>query len=1442
MKKIIIILALGMMCGSALLATAATAPGTVEIDPEVRGVLITDWGYDIKNAAQINGLTESLAEELFIDDRMSVLRVAIWGDEIMPAHPAPGEIDTSYYVYDPAVTGSKKMFTAMKNARDARPDVAFFTSKKLVFSDDKLATSMPAWTLDGNGDLDSEQYARMLADYLRFWEHDLTRKSESFTFKYLGINNEGCAFPVEDYAKHMEVVTNLWALSQQTGTVDLYDSTDIVHPHVTVSAAFTLPKMIGPERYDPQTGVAEVANLLAIPAADATLDLIGTHYYPQWRHYDDLAALVANGNGRPAWNTEVHWSADESLDELENAELALATIFDSIDLGLNGLCWWAYTRTDFKGEIKRAITTSTTLARSCAIDDEDGYASPEVTGSLITRAFREGNSLRIWALNASDTSRPGREFNLLRGGVGGDVSFTCWFREGDSFSSSNGVVAAVDSTSFSATLPANSITLFTLSYRAPDADSIYPFEGDTLDASGNGNDGTPAGGYAFVSGRDSQCLEFNGTDSYVSIPRTVSNEFTIAFWMRADTAGAESGTPPQWWQGSGLVDGEVAGGIAADFGVALRGTNVAFGVGGTDMTLFSQTGMADGQWRHVAATRNSVTGEIELFIDGKSEVHAVGPAGKKDAPSMLRIGSLQTGVNFFNGQLDDVRIYNRVLEAAEIQDLVFFDTPALISETWEGVTPGAWVGTGTVEADNLWTYNGRDRTDWGVLSVGAPLNSQVLGVEAAGSNNYSTDAETPLPDIDPMDIEWITIRTEVVLNAATTTNATETRVFAVDAARGNGYAIVVFSDNGSLPPVSLRVLSGDTYSQISLGAVGDQEVGTLYDVTASFKRVSDSFTQVRYSVLKDGVEWQVGDAVIGKAPIEGSLLEKLECSQQKNAFSYIDDVSFTVLPALEAASVPTYTWDLVPGTIGPGDNAITSGNGTWDMSTGNWAPDEGTNNVAWVNGSDAYFAAASQPVDLASGVTVGGIALSGGPVNIKAITDNTALTVVGSPTWNLNSRTLTFVNDQLNDTALAMASGQTLTVTGATGTFNTGEKPNDADWNVAGATLDFQASSGALKGNKASVGNFSLVKMAGGSTYSAERNSIETYTNNWELGSGIVTFDNRYGRYFTLSGTVGGAGTLRVNDLNGYEVILRGVNTFTGGVVADAAVSGSRLNITADSQLGAVPGSVDAANITLANGGELKMNGVILDSNRGITLDNGGTIINTSSANTYGGIITGTGGLQIGTVADTSGNTLILTGHSDYSDGTEIVRGYIQLGVNDALPTNTVLSIGGAGTAKWNLEGFNQALGGLQTAGIGTRSIANNGIASTVTIHTGGNNYSYSGNFEGTGDINLVKDGFGSQTFDKSAVYAKSPATITINAGSVNWDSPASSPGLVTVNSNAVLGGRGQINEVDFQLGSGLHPGSHNQWIDSLEFMGDVDISGIAAANAEGLEIGFSST
>ncbi len=649
------------LCGSQP-APAATPAGTVQIDPESRGVLITDWGYDIKNASAINGLTASKAQELFVDDRMSTLRVSIWGDSVMPAHPAPGEIDVSYYVYDATVTNSKKMFTAMKNARDARPDVRFFASKK------SQSESMPAWTKN-NGSLISANYARMLADYLRFWEHDLTRKSESFTFDILGINNEGAAFSKTEYAKHKEVIDELRILSQQAGTVDLVDTTHATDVHVIVPAAFTMPRLIiGPERWSPEPG--EVSDLLAVPGAGNTLDLIGTHYYPERRYYSSMANMLVNGQGRPGWNSEVHWAgADNGLDNLQDAEITLATVFDNIDAGFSGYCWWAYSRTGFTGSFMRAITASTTLARSCAIDDEDGFASPEVTGSLVTRAFREGNSLRVWAMNVRNTALTNHAFKLTRGGINGAVTFQRWANVNGSFVTSSGTATANGTDTFNATLPANSITLFTLPYLPPGAEAIYPFAGDTLDASGAGNHGTPAGAVAYAAGHASQCLQLNGTNASVSIPRTISKEFTIAFWMRTVAPGP-TGATAQWWRGSGLVDGEVNG-SADDFGVSLYGQNVAFGVGKPDTTLLSTSAMADGKWRHVTATRNSITGEMELFIDGKPEARVAGPKGTKAAPPALRIGSLQTGSNPFNGQIDELHIYDRVIGPDEIRQLAF---------------------------------------------------------------------------------------------------------------------------------------------------------------------------------------------------------------------------------------------------------------------------------------------------------------------------------------------------------------------------------------------------------------------------------------------------------------------------------------------------------------------------------------------------------------------------------------------------------------------------------------------------------------------------------------------------------------------------------------------------------------------------------------------------
>ncbi len=168
-------------------------------------------------------------------------------------------------------------------------------------------------------------------------------------------------------------------------------------------------------------------------------------------------------------------------------------------------------------------------------------------------------------------------------------------------------------------------------------------------------DGGPAGGPA---------LEFNGTTDGVRLPRLVQDDFTIAFWVKT----TQKGGVDQWYSGVGLVDGEVAG-VTDDFGTALVGDRVAFGVGKPDTTIKSKTSINDGQWHHVAAVRERASGAIRLFVDGKQE--AAGTAGKQSltAPQSLMVGRLQTGIHAFRGSITDVRVYDRVLSGEEVDGL-----------------------------------------------------------------------------------------------------------------------------------------------------------------------------------------------------------------------------------------------------------------------------------------------------------------------------------------------------------------------------------------------------------------------------------------------------------------------------------------------------------------------------------------------------------------------------------------------------------------------------------------------------------------------------------------------------------------------------------------------------------------------------------------------------
>ena len=177
----------------------------------------------------------------------------------------------------------------------------------------------------------------------------------------------------------------------------------------------------------------------------------------------------------------------------------------------------------------------------------------------------------------------------------------------------------------------------------------YNLEGNALDSGGFGNIGTTNGSVSFAPSKvGAQAAQFDGVSSYVQVPVSVANDFSIAYWVKTTATGASG----QWWAGKGIVDGEVPG-AAADFGTSLVVNKAAFGVGNPDTTIASGSAINDGQWHHVAVTRNNTSGAMKLYVDGALQATATGPTGTRSAPTSLRIGSLKAGNagSFLNGAL-----------------------------------------------------------------------------------------------------------------------------------------------------------------------------------------------------------------------------------------------------------------------------------------------------------------------------------------------------------------------------------------------------------------------------------------------------------------------------------------------------------------------------------------------------------------------------------------------------------------------------------------------------------------------------------------------------------------------------------------------------------------------------------------------------------------------
>jgi hypothetical protein len=191
----------------------------------------------------------------------------------------------------------------------------------------------------------------------------------------------------------------------------------------------------------------------------------------------------------------------------------------------------------------------------------------------------------------------------------------------------------------------------------------WALDDDATDSSGNGNDGTLNGGATWVAaGKMGGALSLNGTDAYVDCGNgeslNITDAITLSAWVNTNDANNAEHNP------------FVAKG---DHCYALKhhsGNSLEFVIydGAWFGAHFAIDDSFNGEWHHVAGAYDGLN--VRLYVDGVLR-EAIEHAGTIDAATFnVNIGrNTEYTDRFYNGLVDEVRIYHGALSPTEVVQL-----------------------------------------------------------------------------------------------------------------------------------------------------------------------------------------------------------------------------------------------------------------------------------------------------------------------------------------------------------------------------------------------------------------------------------------------------------------------------------------------------------------------------------------------------------------------------------------------------------------------------------------------------------------------------------------------------------------------------------------------------------------------------------------------------
>lgn len=444
------------------------------------------------------------------------------------------------------------------------------------------------------------------------------------------------------------------------------------------------------------------------------------------------------------------------------------------------------------------------------------------------------------------------------------------------------------------------------------------------DSSGRGNHGTLTNGPTWTTGKINGALSFDGVNDYVAIPNEsqfdFTTTFTVSLWMKTP------GFTKAW--ASIISKGDSAWSITrynttgnADFNTFSPGAN----------DLPGTINVANNQWRHLVAIYNGAV--KQLYVDGvlNASVTLNQPLSTNNFPVRIGHNSEFTSA-YFNGVVDEVRIYSRALTAQEVADIFNDGGVPLPPDTSPPTVPSGLTATATsttqisltwgAAADNVGVTGYRvfrggvqiatvAGTSYGDSSL-APLTTysyQVAAADAAGNVSplsAAASATTLAPSAGD------TVLPSVAITAPTASAVLRGSAVTVSATASDNVGVIgvqMYLDGAKLG-------AEDTVSPYSVTWNTTQTTSGTHVLTASARDAAGNLrTSVPVSVTVDNVAPTGSVAINNNAPATNNRTVILSLSAS-DAHSAVTQMRFSNTGTSYSTAepfAPTKNWTLSAG-------------------------------------------------------------------------------------------------------------------------------------------------------------------------------------------------------------------------------------------------------------------------------------------------------------------------------------------------------------------------------------------------------------------------------------------------------------------------------------------------------------------------------------------------